>query len=446
MRYFRSDLDELIVRRAETDGLTVLDGGAPVGVRVRGGKVVVRMVMRVRDDAVGVHGLGVDLVGAGGVERHGIERREHAHVRHDRHVAVVVAVAARRHVERERDVERRPAVDDGLGILGDLAVEQLVCDRIVRVDGVHRADVDAAAAAGALVLQDGALAVFDVRAAVRAVFDALAAADALVLIDDGLAGAVHLLLAGARAAAHADVLERAAEARGHMTLGVRERDEDVGIHDGAADLRRAQILAAADGHEVVVLALDTVGNDAVRAGAHGRIAVEHGAVKVVERIGAAADIERVAVGEKRLAAERAHIVAHDARPVRAQIGHVARLTEVELDGDVLVLEIDLLKAGGFHEPAQLFERADLVRAQIGKIYFCRFHGKHLRSLISFSFPAGTSRLFYSTVLTGHCQPQKAPDARRHPALCSRRAVSAPETAGRGHGDMQFLRADGKYGK
>ena len=73
MRYFRSDLDELIVRRAETDGLAVLDGGAPVGVRVRGREVVVRMVMLMRDDAVRVDRLGVDHVGAGGVERHGVE-------------------------------------------------------------------------------------------------------------------------------------------------------------------------------------------------------------------------------------------------------------------------------------------------------------------------------------------------------------------------------------
>ena len=48
-------------------------------------------------------------------------------------------------------MERRTAVDDGLGILGDLAVEHLVGDVEVRVDGVHRADVDAAAAAGALI-------------------------------------------------------------------------------------------------------------------------------------------------------------------------------------------------------------------------------------------------------------------------------------------------------
>ena len=109
---------------------------------------------------------------------------------------------------------------------------------------------------------------------------------------------------------------------------------------------------------------------------------------MVERIGAAADIERVAVGEKRLAAELAHIVAHDARPVRAQIGHIAGFAEVELDGNILVLEVDLLEAGRLHEPVQLLKRADLVRAQIGKIYFCRFHWKYLRDQKTFSFSGG----------------------------------------------------------
>ena len=105
MRYFRSDLDEFVVRRAKTDGLAVLDGGAPVGVRMRGGEVVVRVVMRVRDDAVGIGRLRIDLIGAGGIERHGVEGRKHAHVRHHGHVVERLTVAAGRHVERERDVE-----------------------------------------------------------------------------------------------------------------------------------------------------------------------------------------------------------------------------------------------------------------------------------------------------------------------------------------------------
>ena len=221
---------------------------------------------------------------------------------------------------------------------------------------------------------------------------------------------MHLLLAGARAAAHADVLERAAEARGHVALGVREGDEDIRVHDGAADLCRAQIFAAADWHEVIVLALEPVGNDALRTGGHGRIAIEHRTVKMVERIGAAADIERVAVGKKRLAAELAHVVAHDARPVRAQIGHVARLAEVELDGDEFVLEVDLLEAGGLHEAAQLFERADLIRAQIGKIYFCRFHWKYLRDQKTFSFSGGPTPAFLILLcLRGTVNRKKAPD-------------------------------------
>ena len=164
---------------------------------------------------------------------------------------------------------------------------------------------------------------------------------------------------------------------------------------------------------------------------------------MVERVGAAADIERVAVGEKRLAAERAHIVAHDARPVRAQIGHVARLAEVELDGDILVLEIDLLKAGGLHEPAQLLSVLISSVRRSEKYTFCRFHGKHLRSLISFSFPGGTDPPSLILLCLTNAVNRKK---RRMPVgirRCVRRAVSAPETAGRGHGDMQFLRADGK---
>ena len=131
---------------------------------------------------------------------------------------------------------------------------------------------------------------------------------------------------------------------------------------------------------------------------------------MVERVGAAADIERVAVGEKRLAAERAHIVAHDARPVRAQIGHVARLAEVELDGDEFVLEVDLLEAGGLHEAAQLLKRADLIRAQIGKIYFCRFHWKYLRDQKTFSFSGGPPPAFLILLcLQGAVNRKKAPD-------------------------------------
>ena len=146
-----------------------------------------------------------------------------------------------------------------------------------------------------------------------------------------------------------------------------ERHDDVRIHDGAADFCRAQVFAAADRHKIVVRALESVGNDALHAGLQGRVAVAHGAVEMIERVGAAADIQGVAVGEKRFAAKLLDIVAHDPRPVRAQIGHVAGLAEVDLHRDVFSLKVDLLKAGRFHQALELIQRADLVRAQVRKI-------------------------------------------------------------------------------
>ena len=49
-------------------------------------------------------------------------------------------------------------------------------------------------------------------------------------------------LAGAAAAAHADVLQRAAEAGRFVALEVRQADEDVGVHDGAANLGGLAVL------------------------------------------------------------------------------------------------------------------------------------------------------------------------------------------------------------
>src|SRR5699024_4562913 len=122
------------------------------------------------------------------------------------------------------------------------------------------AHADAPAAADALTIVDGALAVFDLGAVVGADLLARAAADALLLIHNGLAGGVHFHLAGARAAAHAQVLEGTAEARHLMPLEVVEGDDDVGIHDGAADLGGFTEGTAHHRHLHIVGALQAVGN------------------------------------------------------------------------------------------------------------------------------------------------------------------------------------------
>lgn len=368
-----SDPDQLVFRAAETDGFAVFDGGAPVCVRVHGMEVVVMVVvMCVGEEAARIHRLRVDRIGARHIQRDGIKRGKHADVRHDRRITVRVAVAAWRDVQRQCNVEVRASVAYGLGVLGDFAVEHVVCT-VGRIDGLHRTYAHAAATAGTFRLKDRALAVFDTRRAMCAVLNALAAADAARLTHARLAGTVHVHFTGAGAGAHAEVFQRAAKAGGDMPFCVAERNDDICVHDCTANLRCAQIFAAADRYEIVIRSLDAVGNDALYAGLQGRVTIQHCAVEMVERIGTAADIQRVAVGQKRLAAKLLDVVAHDLRPVWTQIGHVARLAEMNLYRDVFALEIDLLKAGFLHQALELVERAEIVRAQIREIDLRFFH-------------------------------------------------------------------------
>ena len=68
----------------------------------------------------------------------------------------------------------------------------------------------------------------------------------------GLARAVHLHLAGAGAAAHAQVLQRSAEARQLVPLEVGEGDDDVRVHDGRAYLGLLDVGAALEGDQPLV--------------------------------------------------------------------------------------------------------------------------------------------------------------------------------------------------
>ena len=341
------------------------------------------LVAHARELGVRQRGLLLDGVDAGLVERDRIEARKEADVTDDGLVVLVVAVAVGAHIDGQADVERRTPVDDGLGVLGDLVVEDLGRRVVVGVDGVLIAHGDAAAAAHAAVVVDarhvdlallsaGELDLADLveaEGAVRADLRALAAADALGGLHVGLARRVLVHLSGAGAAAHADVLHGAAEARALVALEVREADHDVGVHEGAADLCRLDVLAALDGNLDLVEALDTVGDDGVAAGLERVEAVGVGAVQVVEAVLAPADVERVAVGDEGLAAELANDVDDGARVVGAQVAEVARLAEVHLYGDELVGKVDLLDARGADQALELVgQTVTQVGVQVAEIY------------------------------------------------------------------------------
>ena len=78
------------------------------------------------------------------------------------------------------------------------------------------------------------------------------------------------------------------------------------------------------------------------------------------------DVQRIAVGEEGHAAELLHHIGNGACIVGTQEGEVPQLTKVNLDGDKLVLEVDLLNASTANEALELVELAlAAVRAQIG---------------------------------------------------------------------------------
>ena len=153
-----------------------------------------------------------------------------------------------------------------------------------------------------------------------------------------------------------------------MTLKMRKADDDIRVHERAADLRLLHILTVLHRNEHFVGTLEAVGDNHLAAGSIRREAVLVRAVDVLERIFATAHVERVAVRKKRLAAELLHHVGNGARIVGAQEAQVAKLAKMQLDGDELVLEVNLVDARTADEPLQFVELALApIRAQVGEV-------------------------------------------------------------------------------
>ena len=338
--------------------------------------------------AIGELGVGQRLgchdgIGAGLVDGDRVEAREHADVVDDRRIVFGMAVAVGTDVHGKRDVEARAAVDNGLCILGDLAVEHVGRGVIAGLDAILVACRNAASAAHAAIVVDSGdvnragIAVGKLTLAgvgerdgvVRADLFAGTAANAVLGRDVRLAGGMLLHLAGTAAASHAQVLHGAAKAGLLMALKVREADHDIGIHERLTDLGLAHVLAALDRDERLVGALEAVGDDDLAArGIRGKTVLISG-IDVLERVFAATHIERIAVGEEGLAAQLLHDICDGAGVVGAQKAQIAQLAKVNLDGDELVLKVDLLDTGVTDEALELVELAlASMRAQVGEVH------------------------------------------------------------------------------
>ena len=98
---------------------------------------------------------------------------------------------------------------------------------------------------------------------------------------------------------------------------MRQRDDDVRVHDGAADLCLLDILAALYRNGDIVGAFQTVANQNMAAGGEGREAVQIRGFYVVKGVLPAAHIERIAVRQEGLSAQAFYHVSHGFRVVGA---------------------------------------------------------------------------------------------------------------------------------
>ena len=95
---------------------------------------------------------------------------------------------------------------------------------------------------------------------------------------------------------------------------------------------------------------------------------------MIDGIGASTCVEGVAVGEERLASERTDHVHHAGSIVRAYVRHVSRLTEMNLDGSELAVEINILYSGASDEFLKLDKKVvSRHRPEVREEYFRFLH-------------------------------------------------------------------------
>lgn len=409
----RSDTDQFITARAEADLFGVCKAAFPLRFRRAVDEVIV-MIHKigppqvVRKLAVR-HRLGGQAgIRTGLVERHRVKRGEHADIRQDRGVVFTVAVAVGRDVHYQRDVERRPPIDDRLGVFGHAAVELVDGGAVRKGDRIKIACAEAAPAAHAVGGIHGHFVRAGIvgKAAVCTFPFAPAAAAAALRVNLRLPVGVLFLLSGAGAATHPDVFDRTAKSSHFMPLEMGQTDKHIRIHHRAADARLLDELAARNGDGYVIRSLEPVGNKQRAAGRERRKPVFPGTLQMLQRVFTLPRIHGVAIRQEWLSAQIAHELDHGARIVWPQVAHVAKLAKVHLNGDEFAAKVDLFDSSGPTEFLQFLWQSvrKCDRTKIRKVNLCLFHfySPVSRGFSGCSGAASVLLLLYVAVMP-HCQ-------------------------------------------
>ena len=183
-----------------------------------------------------------------------------------------------------------------------------------------------------------------------------------------------LHLSGPAAAAHTDILQRAAKSGGFVPFEVVQTDKDVRVHDGPADLGLLHKLTASHGYVGLICSFQTVCNDDVTACGEHVEPVLKGCTQMLQGILSSAHVQRVAVCKEGAPSQLFDDIRHSLGIVGTQVGQIARLAKMDLDGRHFLLEINVPDA---RLSDKFLELSGKVRSgkspKVREIHFCFFH-------------------------------------------------------------------------
>ena len=187
-------------------------------------------------------------------------------------------------------MEVRTVLAHCLRIFCHLFVQVFHAGIIESVDSVHRAQAQATTTAHAFVDIDSCLAIGNAGCAMSTNLDAATAANTFLLINLGLAIVMHFHFASTRATAHAQILNSTAKASHFVSLKVRQGNDNIGIHNSAANLRFLHKLSIFNRHISLISALKAIGNNHMATSRKGTKAVFESRIHMLQRMLATAHI------------------------------------------------------------------------------------------------------------------------------------------------------------
>ena len=197
----------------------------------------------------------------------------------------------------------RAVVDDGFGILGNFAVQDIIGFVTGSQYGILRTDTDTASAAHTFIMIDRSFFVSNDSCAVSTDSGTCTTSDTEILVNMRLSGTVHFHLSGAGSTSHTNIFQGTAKSGCFVPLEMGKCQENIGIHDGASDLGFFDIFTTFNRNEHVIGSFQAVADQDMTSGCIWSESVQIGTLNMIQCILAAAYIEGITVCQIRLSTQ-----------------------------------------------------------------------------------------------------------------------------------------------